>query len=325
MNRLNPLRAIAPWLLLVAATFPLHAAEGDLRVLSRADTLRGPKEVTLEVRVAMPAGRTIADALVIVNSSSGREDVVMASLAAAANGAGLAAVVLDTYTPRGIGDTVTNQEKVSYVEQFGDIFAVLQAMRADPRFAGRKIALSGHSRGGILAYMAAFRDFQPFYDAPAPLFDAYIGLSTDCLPTFKTPALHGPLHLVSGGQDNWTKPEPCMRQVARLKAAQQPASMDVIPGVNHSFSSNGFHVASAIKFACPADRDYFYVQRERTDQPMKILDSEKEVAETPRELWRRCAGTFGMNGRGANAGGDRDKMPQAVHSTIQFLQSLGWQ
>jgi len=323
MKSLFSVRAAAVWLLAWAA-FASHAAEGDLRVLSRAETLRGPKEVTLDVRVAMPGGRSTADALLIVNSSSGKDDVVMANLAVAANGVGIAAVLLDTYTARGISDTITNQDKVSYVEQFGDIFAVLQAMRQDPRFAGRKIAVSGHSRGAILAYMLAFRDFQAFYEAPAPLFDAYVGLSADCLPTFKTPALNGPLHLVSGGYDNWTKPEPCMRHVAKLKAAQQPATMELIPRVNHSFSSNGFHVGGAIKFACPVERDYFYAQRERTDQPMKVLDSEKDVAETPRDLWRRCAGTFGINGRGANAGGERDKMPLAVDSAIKFLQSLGW-
>jgi len=171
MQSLFPVRVAAVWLLALAA-FPSHAAEGDIRVLSRAETLRGPKEVMLDVRVAMPPGRSTADALLIVNSSSGRDDVVMANLAAAANGAGIAAVLLDTYTARGISDTITNQDKVSYVEQFGDILAVLQVMRQDPRFAGRKIAVSGHSRGAILAYMMAFRDFEAFYEAPVPLFRA---------------------------------------------------------------------------------------------------------------------------------------------------------
>lgn len=304
--------------------FGAHAATGDFSVVSKSDTLKGPKQVTIEARVLMPGGRASADAIVIVNSSSGREDEVMGAMGQTMVGAGIAVVLLDTYTPRGIRNSAANQEQVTYIEQFADIFAVLQTMRVDPRFAGRKIALSGHSRGATLAYMTAYKEFQAYYQEPAPLFDAYVGLSADCLPTFKTLELNGPLHLVSGEKDNWTRPEPCQRHVTSLIAVKQPASIEIIPGVNHSFSFIGYNISNGVKFACPVERDYYHAQRERFESPMKVLDSEKTESETPSALWKRCAGTFGINGRGANAGGDRSQMPKAINSAIQFLQANGW-
>ncbi len=312
------------WFWCATAFLPALAAPTDIEVVSRAETYRGPKEARLLAKVHMPEGRVAADAVVIVNSSAGAADTVMGALASGATRVGIAAVLLDTYTPRGIADTITNQGHLTYFEQFADIFAVLEAMRADPRFQGRKIALAGHSRGAILAYMAAFTEFQTYYEEPAPLFDAYVGLSTDCLPTFQIPKLNAPLYLVSGQKDDWTPPGPCRRQIERLQKAQQPASMDIIAGANHSFSSNGVYLTGAIKFACPNERDYFYVRRERIGRPMRVLDPEHGVVETPYEQWRRCAGVFGFHGRGATGGGDRDQLPSAVNLAVQFLQSAGW-
>lgn len=299
-------------------------ASADLQVKSAAVTMRGLKEATLEVRVLMPAGVTSADALVIVNSSSGRDDVVMQQLAVEANRRGLAAVMIDTYTARGIIDTISNQEQVSYVQQFADIFAVLDVMRKDPRFAGRKIALSGHSRGGILTYMAAHRAFAGFYEADPPLFDAFVALSPDCLPTFQSKLLNGPLLMISGARDDWTRPAPCLRHVAEMKAEGQRAEMILIPNANHSFSSDGHYLGGAIKFACPLDRDYYYVRREHYGRPMFLRDSAKAEVETPGQMWRRCAGPLGFNGRGATGGGNRDGLSAATSAAIEFLKNMGW-
>lgn len=291
---------------------------------SSAETFAGIREADIKAKVSMPAGKAKSNALLIVNSSSGKDDVVMTALAQAAVASGIASVTLDTYTPRGIIDTVRDQEKISLNEQLADIFAVLTKMRSDPRFEGQKIALGGHSRGGTLAYMASHADLGPFLEKNVPRFDAYVALSPDCQPTFKGDKLLNPLRLISGEKDNWTKPEPCQRQVEKFKAAGQTASMVIIPGVSHSFSTNGVHIGSAVKFACPPDKDYFYVSREQTGKLALLRDPTQPESETARAMWIRCAGLFGANGRGALAGGSREKMPEALQSGIEFLQAQGF-
>lgn len=304
-----------------------QAEVSEIKVRSVSDTYRGIKEATLTVSVVFPDGRDQADLVLVVNSSAGKSDAVMAALGDALLRAGIASALIDTYTPRGIGDTITDQSQLSYIEQFDDIFSVYHQLQRDPRFAGRKFALAGHSRGAILTYMAAFSGFKRYFEDEVPVFSAYIGLSTDCLPTFGRQgdlALLGPLHLVSGAQDNWTSPGPCVRIVGNLKAAGQPASIELIPGVTHGFSYDGVHISGAIKFACPLDGDYFYLRRERTGRPGLVFDPAWGKPESAYQQWRRCAGNFGFNGRGATGGGSRAMMPAAIDSALQFLKNQGW-
>lgn len=168
----------------------------------------GQQGHALSLQIWMPQGKSQADAVLIVNSSAGRDDKVMKALGQQAQAHGLAAVLLDTYTPRGIRDTAVKQDQLSYTDQFGDIFAALSLMRADLRFANRKIALAGHSRGGILAYMMAHEDFAAFWEEPVLPVDAFLALSPDCLPTFKSQRITAPLFIVSGENDDWTRPAP---------------------------------------------------------------------------------------------------------------------
>jgi len=299
-------------------------ANAEWLVTSQAQTKSGVGHVELNLQVLMPAGKTQADAMLIVNSSAGRDDRVMKSLGKQAQAQGIAAVLLDTYSPRGIKDTYSKQDQLSYTEQLGDVFAVLDAMRNDQRFKDRKIALSGHSRGGILTYMVAHRDFATFWEDPVMAFDAFVALSPDCLPTFPSQLITAPLFIVSGENDDWTRPAPCLRHIAQMQALGQAAQMQLIPSANHSFSSKGYYLGKFLKFACPLDRDYFYVRRETKGQALLLQDSAQTEPETDVQMWRRCAGPFRINGRGATAGGDGDKLPLAIKAALGFLQALGW-
>lgn len=181
------------------------SAKADWLVNYQEQTRSGVGRVELNLQVLMPAGKMPADALLIVNSSAGRNDNVMQALGKQAQTQGIAAVLLDTYGPRGINDTMSKQNQLSYTQQLADIFAALNAMRNDPRFKDRKIALAGHSRGGILTYTLAHQDFAAFWEEPILAFDAFVALSPDCLPTFPSQLITAPLFIVSGENDDWTR------------------------------------------------------------------------------------------------------------------------
>jgi dienelactone hydrolase len=300
------------------------SAKADWLVNYQEQTRSGVGRVELNLQVLMPAGKMPADVLLIVNSSAGRNDNVMQALGKQAQTQGIAAVLLDTYGPRGINDTMSKQNQLSYTQQLADIFAALNAMRNDPRFKDRKIALAGHSRGGILTYMLAHQDFAAFWEEPILAFDAFVALSPDCLPTFPSQLITAPLFIVSGENDDWTRPAPCLRHVAQMQALGQTAQMLLIPGANHSFSSKGYFFGRFLKFACPLDRDYFYVRRETVGQALLLQDSAQKEPETDAQMWRRCAGPSRINGRGASAGGEADKLPLAIMAALGFLQGLGW-
>ncbi|MSQ73335.1 MAG: hypothetical protein EXR27_18955 [Betaproteobacteria bacterium] len=292
---------------------------------SRSETAAGVKEAIVPVTLLLPgnAGPGVS-LLIVINSSSGADDAVMQALVRRSVASGIGAVALNTYSARGISDTVTNQERVSYEEQFADLQSLLTVLREDRRFSKSKIALAGHSRGGILAYMAAFSEFQGYMHQPRLRLDAYVALSPSCQPTFRSDKLNGPLLIISGEKDDWTLPSPCERRIAQLQRAGEDAAMHIMAGANHSFStSGGVHVSGAIKFPCPVENDYYYATREVTGQSSQI-EAEQGEKFSPRQLWRKCAGVFGWRGRGASAGGNREKLDEVVERTVGFLRGRGW-
>ena len=102
-----------------------------------------------------PAAAGPAPCMVILTSSAGVQRHREHYYAQALNEVGIAALIVDSFTGRGVRRTVADQTLVSAAQMEGDAFAALALLRADPRIDAGRIGLMGVSKGGGAALNAA--------------------------------------------------------------------------------------------------------------------------------------------------------------------------
>jgi dienelactone hydrolase len=157
--------------------------------------------------------------------------------ASALRAAGYAALIVDSFGPRGIDRTCENLTRLNAVRRVPDQYGALKMLAADPRIDQRRIFLMGMSHGGFTAVIASnawaktrfggalgFRAFFPFY----PLCSAHS-------PERFT--LSAPMRIHIGGGDDWTPAAHCTALVSDLKAKGLDAHVTIYEGALHSFDN----------------------------------------------------------------------------------------
>ena len=121
-------------------------------------------------------------AVVLVHGSGGVEASNYDVWGKALNTAGYAVFIIDTYKPRGINDTVSNQNTIELSSQIADAHNALRMLSTHPRVDPKRISLKGFSRGGQVTFEAYFdaarRPIIP--DASTTRFNAFIPVYQGC-------------------------------------------------------------------------------------------------------------------------------------------------
>src|SRR6185436_979793 len=93
--------------------------------------------------------------MVILTSSAGVQRHREHFYAQALNDAGIAALIVDSFSGRGVRRTVADQSLVSAAQMEGDAFAALAWLRSDRRIDPARIGVMGVSKGGGASLNAA--------------------------------------------------------------------------------------------------------------------------------------------------------------------------
>jgi dienelactone hydrolase len=233
------------------ALFPLETAraQGVFRTeiypvqtvtLSTADFLLGKKDgkpamIAGELRIPKP-GTDRLPAVVLVHGSDGvgfNSGMWKGEL----NKAGFATFVTDSFTGRGITNSMADQAQLSSYTMMIDAFAALAVLTKHSRIDPDKIAVMGFSKGAIPSLYASMNRFQSAYAPEGASFAAYIGFYTPCNTTMiddeKVSAK--PIRLYHGIDDNWVPVGPCRDYVARLKKAGANVDLVEYAGATHGF------------------------------------------------------------------------------------------
>ena len=109
-----------------------------------------PVSVTAEIWWPAKTGPVLA--MVIHHGSVGEHESRFAREMVAV---GVAAVVVDSFKPRGVSSTVTDQSAVTSQDFNLDALAVLTALGTNPRIDRSRIGIMGFSMGGTSSLMAA--------------------------------------------------------------------------------------------------------------------------------------------------------------------------
>ena len=208
--------------------------------LSTADFLLGKKDgkpamIAGELRIPKP-GADRLPAVVLVHGSGGigfNSGMWVGEL----NKAGFATFVIDSFTGRGITNTITDQSQLSHYAMMNDAFAALALLAKHPRIDPNKIAVMGFSKGAIPSVYASMNRFQNAYAPEGASFAAYIGFYTPCYTALidEQKVSAKPIRLYHGVADDWVPIGPCRDYVARLKKAGANIDLVEYPGATHAF------------------------------------------------------------------------------------------
>ena len=208
--------------------------------LSTADFLIGKKDgkpttIAGELRVPKP-GTDRLPAVVLVHGSGG-VGFNIGMWVGELNKAGFATFVIDSFTGRGITNTITDQSQLSSYAMMNDAFAALAVLGKHPRIDPEKIAVMGFSKGAIPSLYASMNRFQSAYAPEGASFAAYVGFYTPCntalIDDEKVSAK--PIRLYHGVADDWVPNGPCRDYVARLKKAGANINLVEYSGATHAF------------------------------------------------------------------------------------------
>jgi len=216
---------------------PIQTASPTARQFLTGDKNAKPAVIAGELRIPKPEPEKIA-AIVLVHGSGAigaRQDRWVQEL----NSAGVATFELDSFTGRGIVDTISNQGQLNQLAMMVDAYRALGILRQHRRIDPNRIAIIGFSKGAVAAVYSAVERFHKMYAPTDAMFAAHIGLYTPCNTTYlgDDKVTRKPIRFFHGTADDWVPIEPCRAYVERLKKSGADVVLTEYPGAYHAYDS----------------------------------------------------------------------------------------
>jgi dienelactone hydrolase len=195
-----------------------------------------PARISAELR--LPPGTTKVSAVVLVHGSDG----IGANVdrwARELNGIGVAAFLLDSFTGRGITQTVSDQSQLGHLAMIFDAYRALDLLSGHARIDPSRIAVMGFSKGGFVALYASLKRFQRIYGSNGLEFAAYIPFYAPCNTIYMEDeqVSDRPIRLFHGAADDYVSIKPCRKYVERLRRAGKDVQLTEYTGAQHAFDN----------------------------------------------------------------------------------------
>jgi dienelactone hydrolase len=256
--------------------------------------------------------------MVILTSSAGVQRHREHFYAQALNGAGVAALIVDSFTGRGVRRTVADQSLVSAAQMEGDAFAALDLLRADPRIDPGRIGVMGVSKGGGATLNTAIAARQRWRPGFHQLFDLHVAICPGATTQHRDATTLGrPIYFMLAGRDDYTPAALAIEYAERMRATgNRQIKVKVFSGAHHGWESLGpvFDIRDAENWSCcrnfvEDDGRHFVVAAGRT------------MSEPEYQAWAR----LNCITRGARAGGGTAALRQrATGDLLSFLERHGF-
>ena len=259
-----------------------------------------------------------APCMVILTSSAGVQRHREHYYAQALNEAGIAALVVDSFTGRGVRRTVADQTLVSAAQMEGDAFAALALLRDDSRIGPERIGVMGVSKGGGAVLSSAIAVRQRWRAGFPHLFDLHVAICPGATTQHRDAATTGrPIFFMLAARDDYTPAPLAIEYAERMRAAgNQRIKVKIYGAAHHGWESIGplFDIKDAENWSCcrnliEDDGRHFVVAAGQT------------MTETEYQAWARehCVT------KGARAGGGTVALKErATADLLGFLQTHGF-
>ncbi len=309
--------------ILLATSGPLAGQRYTEEVFSfatRADPDDDEPPVEVEATAYIPARvRRPMSAVIIVPSSGGVEEEREIYYALELAKVGIAAIVVDSFTARGVENSLYDQSALESSDIENDAFAALRMLAADPRFDRKRIAIMGVSKGGTVARDTALAVRRKLLGRMDLQFAAHIAIAPDCVWTNRSSATTGaPMLFLLAELDDQTPPGPCVVQARRMIAAgNAKVSWKTYIGAHHAWEELGAspHFDARIE-------NYSKCRVWIEDDGSMHAASTGDVV--PDEGWRDWARTNCMTTGATCCGGTPALKTAATRDVIEFLRRQGF-
>ena len=247
---------MGPWLWMVAlalaSAMPLiGAAQEKVDIPSRTPGTWAEyahaqgAAVTVVGYLYLPSGATgPVPAMILKHGSAGLTGAQGDNIrrwAKSLNGWGVAAFIVDSFGPRGIGESAGDQSKLRSLADLADAFAALKVLAADPRIDPGRIGIIGWSRGGAVAMETALESARLAALAPAdPKFAAHVVFYGMASPQYRDTSTDlAPMLFLHGDSDNLVPVGPTREFADWIRTRGNPVTFQTYPGVYHDFDVEG--------------------------------------------------------------------------------------
>ena len=147
---------------------------------------------------------------------------------------GVATLVVESFSARGVGTSIANQSSVSTAQGVRDAYAALGYLAAQPGVDTAHIGIMGMSRGGSVALRAVDRRKL----GGGPSFAAAVALYPGCVAQYRNPQPAAPIQVLMGERDDYTTVKSCAGYLDRIRAAGGAVELRVYPGAQHGFDGD---------------------------------------------------------------------------------------
>ncbi len=234
-------------LLCLAVTLGCLGVPADVAGAERRESLpvesRFDGKITkIDAALLLPdvAAGTKVPAMIIMHGSSGARQQREYAYAQEFLNLGAAAVVIDSFKPRGIKETVRDQDQISSTAMLADAMATLRAIASRPEIDPSRIGLIGYSKGGTVASKLALKRYAHRWGYDGRDFALLIAMYPWCgdLPLDFTPA-GAPLVMMLGAADTYTGLDSCKEFAARFEKAGGKAQVEILKDAQHGWDVPG--------------------------------------------------------------------------------------
>ncbi|MGH6725875.1 MAG: dienelactone hydrolase family protein [Pseudolabrys sp.] len=179
-------------------------------------------------------------AMIIMHGSGGVRERER-SYAREFNALGVAAVIIDSFSPRGVKSTVRDQSPVSSYDMVVDAVSTLKAVAQRTEIDPARIGMIGFSKGGTVVIKAALRRYVEPLAAGEARFALLIAMYPWCgdLPLDFHAASGAPLHMLLGERDIYVGTESCKEFGKKYADAGGDLALKIYAGAQHDWDVPG--------------------------------------------------------------------------------------
>jgi dienelactone hydrolase len=306
--------AMAPASAQEAAGRDGYDVTSGIPLVSRAPQGSGRREETIDADLFRSRRTGRLPAVVITPSSGGVAGHVELFYARLLAQHGMAALVVDSFTPRGILNTVQDQSQLSLHRSNADAVAGHDWLAKQDFVDPQRIVLLGMSKGAVVANRLAMLVFLEQQRAPDLRFAAHVAIAPSCLLQSESAKTTGaPIFMMLAEEDDYTPIKPCLDYIAKIRAVgNRDVRFAVYPGVTHGYEWTGGRIAAKVElWTCEfSQRNAGAMVDRKTNRafPNARFD---QVTERNKCIEKNAA---------VHVGGDQRVRDQAVGDLLQFLR-----
>lgn len=273
-----------------------------------------PKQTVTGV-LSLPEGNDKVPAIVLAHGSGGVTDGREGRWSGRLNDIGVAAFIVDSFKPRGIKNTASDQSQLSPAANVADALTALKLLATHPRIDPVRIGVMGFSRGGQVALYTALEPVRRAVISDDLRFAVHIAFYPPCNTLYLAERVTGaPVRFMLGASDDYTPAIACPRYVDWFRSKGAKADSILYADANHGFDGNArVQFINSLQTGRNCDASYTVDTGE-----MKRLDTGEVLRgnDAIGAYYKSCGS------RGATVGGNYQATQKAAADVATYLKEV---